>query len=86
MWAIAIPTHSTVYFFVSYSPVLRPRINRNASLIRKRIANMNVNTKNLCIRNINIPIAKLFYTLSIYKNYARKAKKPLGKIFIVKIS
>lgn len=51
MWAIAIPTHSAVYFFVSYFPVLRPRISRNVSLIKKRIASINVNTKNLCTKN-----------------------------------
>lgn len=85
MWAIAIPTHSAVYFFVSYSPVLRPRINRNPSFNRYKIAKIKVKTKNLCIRNINIPIAKLFYTLSIYKNYARKTKNTLAKIFIAKV-
>lgn len=47
---------------------------------------MNVKTKNLCIRNINIAIAKQFYTLSIYKNYTRKAKKRSQRYLLLKFS
>jgi hypothetical protein len=75
MWAIAIPTQSAVCFFLSYSPVLSPRMKSKASLKRYRIANMKVKTKNLCMKKTNNAIIlSTIYIINIQKRY-EKGKK-----------